>query len=578
PTTHATGLSSARFSLVGSTPLLFDVERARVRLGDGDWVPLPAGADPQEVVLQEPGPSADCGWLGADDELWCVGSGGADERASIEGLGVDGADRLAIAGDAGVLVRRAPQEIVRVDWRSSSVREGPRTSVPADSELAVAASTDVIWIDQTNGALVWAVNPWGVETIQKNDGSIPLLGETGEVVEDGPGQDVTRPPGGSAGTEVPFEPDNNGIDDPPVAVDDQVTARSGAPVPVVVTANDYDPDGEAIALVAVTDPNHGTVEIASATTAVYRPSAGFVGVDRFGYTIVDGDGTEATATVTIQLRPADATNQAPIGTDDVAETGADAAVVIDVLFNDIDPERDSLRIDSFTPPDVGGDLVEVVAPSGLPALRYTPAPGASGTATFRYRPADVLGAVGEPVSVRVEIAQPTDENRRPIVRPDAVRVRRDVPTNLSVLANDRDPDGDRMFVSVVEPLPPGIAVRVEGTDLVITARAGAADLSPFSYRVDDRRGPPVLGSVLVALIGDDEPNRPPVANPDTATVVVGTSRRIDVLANDTDPDGDPLFLVEVRRDAGTASAGDVRIEGDIVSYTPAAIVTDVDAA
>src|SRR5690606_23777170 len=158
---------------------------------------------------------------------------------------------------------------------------------------------------------------WGVETIQKNDGSIPLLGETGEVVEDGSGQDVTRPPGGSAGTEVPFEPENNGIDAPPVAVDDQVTARSRAPVPGVGTANDYDPDGEAIALVAVTDPNHGTVEIASATTAVYRPSAGFVGVDRFGYTIVDGDGTEATATVTIQLRPADATNQAPIGTDDV---------------------------------------------------------------------------------------------------------------------------------------------------------------------------------------------------------------------------------------------------------------------
>jgi large repetitive protein len=577
PTTHATGLSSARFSLVGSTPLLFDVERARVRLGDGDWVPLPAGVDRQQVVLQEPGPSADCGWLGADDELWCVGSGGVDERSSIGGLGVDGADRLAIAGDAGVLVRRAPQEIVRVDWRSSSFSEGDRTSVPADSELAVAASTDVIWIDQTNGALVWAVNPWGVEAIQKNDGSTPLLGETGEVVQDGTGQDVTRTAGGSAGAEVPFEPDGNGIDDPPVAVDDQVTARTGAPVPIVVTANDYDPDGEAIALVAVTDPSHGTVEIASATTAVYRPAGGFVGVDRFGYTIVDGAGTEASATVTVELLPLDATNRAPIGTEDVAETGPDAAVVIDVLFNDIDPERDSLRIDSFTPADVGGDLVEVIAPSGLPALRYTPPRGASGTATFTYRPADVLGAVGDPVPVRVEIAQPTDENRPPIVRPDAIRVRRDVPATLAVLANDRDPDGDRMFVSIVEPLPPGIDVRLDGNDLVITARAGAADLVPFAYRVDDGRGHQVLGSVLVALIGDDEPNRPPVANADTATVVVGTSRRIDVLANDTDPDGDALFLVAVRREAATTPGGDIRIEGDVVSYTPAAIVTDVDA-
>ena len=47
------------------------------------------------------------------------------------------------------------------------------------------------------------------------------------------------------------EPDDNGIDDPPVAVDDPVTARSGASVPVQVTANDYDPDGEAVAVSTV---------------------------------------------------------------------------------------------------------------------------------------------------------------------------------------------------------------------------------------------------------------------------------------------------------------------------------------
>jgi hypothetical protein len=576
-TVHATGLSSARFSLVGSTPLVLDLERARVRLGDGDWASLPDGVAPSEVVVQEPGPSADCGWVGADDDLWCVGSGGVDQRTTIAGLDVDGADRLAIAGDAGVLVRRVPQQIVRLDWRSASIRDDPAVSVPAGSELAIAASTDVIWIDQTNGELVWAVNPWDVQAIPKNDGATPLLGETGEVLEEGSsGDEVGRTAGGSSVGEVPFEPDDNGIDDPPIAVDDQVTARTGSPVPVVVTANDYDPDGEAIALVAVTDPSHGTVEIASATTAVYQPASGFVGVDRFTYTIVDAAGTEASATVTVELLPADATNQAPVGTADFAETGPDAAVVIDVLLNDIDPERDALRIDSFAPADIGGALVEVRSATGLPALRYTPPPGASGTATFTYRPADVLGAVGDPVTVRVEIAQPTDENRAPIVRPDAVRVRRDVPTTLAVLANDRDPDGDRMFLSVVEPLPPGLDVSVDGIDLAITARAGAADLSPFAYRVDDGRGGQAIGNVLVALIGDEEPNRPPVANADTASVVVGTTRRIDVLANDTDPDGDPLFLVAVRRD-GSVTAGDVRIEGDLVSYTPMPVDADVDA-
>ena len=49
--------------------------------------------------------------------------------------------------------------------------------------------------------------------------------------------------------DIDREPDDNGIDDAPVAIDDPVTARTGVPVPVAVTNNDYDPDGEAIAVI-----------------------------------------------------------------------------------------------------------------------------------------------------------------------------------------------------------------------------------------------------------------------------------------------------------------------------------------
>ena len=79
----------------------------------------------------------------------------------------------------------------------------------------------------------------------------------------------------------------------------------------------------------------------------------------------------------------------------------------------IDPERDALSIASFTPPDVGGIVTETVAPSGLPALMFEPDLGESGTATFSYRPVDSFGAIGEPVEVTVEIAQPrTPTGRR----------------------------------------------------------------------------------------------------------------------------------------------------------------------
>ena len=198
---------------------------------------------------------------------------------------------------------------------------------------------------------------------------------------------------------VDREPDDNGIDDPPVAVDDAVTARTGSSVSIQVTGNDYDPDGEAVAVSAVGVPGHGAVEIGTATTVVYTPDPGYAGIDTFEYTIVDGNGTEASASVVIDLLPADATNKPPVGGVDEAQTGPGTPVVIDVLLNDIDPERDAMRIGSFTPPDgvsgaTIGEVTETRSASGLPALQFVPAVGFEGTALFSYRPVDALGAPG----------------------------------------------------------------------------------------------------------------------------------------------------------------------------------------
>ena len=116
---------------------------------------------------------------------------------------------------------------------------------------------------------------------------------------------------------------------------------------------------------------------------------------------------------------------------------------------------------------------------------------------------------------------------------------------MPVLVNDSDPDGDTLTLAVIEPLPPGLDVAVEGEQLAIIARAGAAPLVPFTYTADDGNGHVVRGSVLVGVIDDVEPNRPPVVTADTDKVVVGQSVVLDVVANDVDPDGDPLTVVSV---------------------------------
>ena len=59
-----------------------------------------------------------------------------------------------------------------------------------------------------------------------------------------------------------------------------------------------------------------------------------------------------------------------------------------------------------------------------------------------------------------------------------------------------------------------------------------------------------LGPAGVALAAE---NQPPVANPDSASVQAGQSVVIDVLANDTDPEADPLVVTAVDDPSGRAA-------------------------
>lgn len=564
------GLSGAQFSLVGNDALVLDADRARVRLGDGDWLPLPGDADASEFVVQQPGPAADCGWIGADDSVFCVGAGGIDADVDIPGLDIEGSDLLAIAGDVGVVVRPGIGRIDRIDWRAGRLLGGGDEvpSAPPGANFAVSATVDLVWVDDVSGELVWAIHPWGFEAIAKNDARSPLLGESGDTIDTGQSDGDGETTGG-LGADVEqaqeVEPDNDGIDDPPEAEDDQVTSRFGVGVPIVVTANDFDPDGEAIAVSAVTNGARGEVTITSASTVLYSPELGVVGTDQFEYTIVDGNGTEDSATVTVQLLPVDAPNQAPVGTRDRVETSRGTRVTIDVLINDVDPERDQLRVGSFVEPVRGGTVGFTEGPTGLPALEYVPPPDLTGSVRFQYVPIDSFGAEGAPVDVLVDISD-GEENRPPLARPDALRIRRGVDGRLPVLANDVDPDGDRLVLDLVRrTVPDGLDVRPDGNDLVITVNPGAPDLMVFEYTVTDERSEPVTGRVLVSVIPDTDPNRPPVANADTETAVVGEPVLLDVLRNDVDPDDDPITLVSVDQpDEG--AIGTVTIRGSQIEY------------
>lgn len=88
---------------------------------------------------------------------------------------------------------------------------------------------------------------------------------------------------------------------PPVAQPDAALTAENAPVQISVLANDSDIDGGVLTLVGVGAAAHGTATAGAGGTINYVPANGYVGTERFTYTLNDGQGGTATATVTVKV-------------------------------------------------------------------------------------------------------------------------------------------------------------------------------------------------------------------------------------------------------------------------------------
>ena len=87
----------------------------------------------------------------------------------------------------------------------------------------------------------------------------------------------------------------------PCAVDDAISTAYETAVVSPVLANDKDRSSTGLTVTAVTAPAHGTVVLNADNTITYTPLAGFSGTDEFEYTVQDGLGIEAVASVVVTV-------------------------------------------------------------------------------------------------------------------------------------------------------------------------------------------------------------------------------------------------------------------------------------
>ncbi|MER2906462.1 Ig-like domain-containing protein [Enterobacter roggenkampii] len=332
------------------------------------------------------------------------------------------------------------------------------------------------------------------------------------------------------------------------AVNDSVSTH--ADVPVVIDALDNDSFSNSDqTITGVTAAAHGTVTIEN-NTLVYRPNAGYVGSDTFDYTVTSGGKTE-TATVTV-----DVTNVAPrltsvptISTPE--DTTLNSTAAQNLLTNAHDDDGDALAVTEFT---VGGtrylagdtatlagygDLtiradgsftfVPVADWNGVPpAATYTISDGKDGgvsTATLAFSVTPVADAKDDTASTHAGVA-----------------------VTIDALHNDSFSNADKAIIDVDQGQHG--SVTIENGQLVYRPVAGYVGQDTFTYTVESG-GVRETANVTVTLT-----NSVPVATGETVASPEDYEARGDLLLNDRDADGDPLFIAGFTVGGQTAQPGD----------------------
>jgi hypothetical protein len=161
-------------------------------------------------------------------------------------------------------------------------------------------------------------------------------------------------------------------------------------------------------------------------------------------------------------------------------------------------------------------------------------------------------------------------NRAPVAQADSISTPTATAITINVLANDSDPDGDTLSVtSFTQPAHGSVALVTGG--LRYTPVSGFAGSDAFTYTISDGRGGTATTSVSITV--QPPANRAPLAQGDSVSTPAGTAVTINVLANDSDPDGDTLGI------AGFTQAvhGSVALVSSGLRYTPFSGYTGADS-
>ncbi|WP_457652691.1 Ig-like domain-containing protein [Rhodocaloribacter sp.] len=397
---------------------------------------------------------------------------------------------------------------------------------------------DVERLDTTSG--LWSeVDNWVLDVPRASHATVTLGGiayTVGGFSTSGPRGPVQRyDPGGIGTLGASLDPPRGGL--AAAALGGEIYALGGrsAANQVVSTVNVYDPNADAW----------------RTTAPLNTAREGFAAASVGGFLYVFGGRDDAgNVLASVEMLGG---NSAPAAADDAAATNEDAAVTINVLVNDTDPDGDALTIISFTQPAHG-----VVTQAGDESLQYTPEPDFFGEDTFLYTVSDGTNTATAAVTVTVAAV-----NDAPVFTSTPVTgAVQGLAYTYAVTADDAD--GDALTITA-PTLPAWLSLSDHGDG------TASLDGTPDGADVGDH---PVVLRLSDGIVSVDQSftvtvaatNAAPAAADDAVVTDEDAAVEIDALANDSDPDGDALTITAVTSPAnGTA---EILAGGTRLRYTP----------
>ena len=360
----------------------------------------------------------------------------------------------------------------------------------------------------------------------------------------------------------------------PNAVNDTATTQEGTPVTIPVLANDTHPQNQALTVVSATDPPHGAAQVNGNGTITYTPDAAYSGGDSFDYTIRDPGGATDTASVLVTV---ESRCQTGTFTDDL-EGGPEPGWEVDTAANALGPLSPTWAVGSdpnakspssswfsdATSLDLKDDRLV------MPAVDLTGASLLTFWHRFRFEPDFDGGVLEASVDDGATWSDVTELGGTFVTGGYNGTI--DASFSSPIAGRDAWTGG---FVDAVTTPMTQVTVNVgalAAEDVLFRFRLATDPLSPgalpgHGWWIDDV-------TVTKTALPCEDPNDPPVARIDEATTPKNTAVTVDVLANDTDPNGDALDVTGVGQPAnGTASVnGD-----DTVTYTPSSGFSGTDS-